>query len=247
MNVGKLKRVAIKEFQRSPAKTCILIGFLPVALYFCVPLLLGTGKTSTAELPTPGKADFILPTANPKATKQSSGSTSWMSVASTLDNDLLAVPTTLSKESRNPFAWLVADEPASETVVDEQQHEEEAGLTQEELQKLEQQRDALAESQDPIEELGLQLHATMVGKRSRLATIKGKSYEQGEAIPVMIVERVMGSTSEKAEQVTNRELKLLHVDRRFVVIEMDGKQHQLQLRNQIPKDAIVVKPRLTSG
>lgn len=247
MNVGKLKRVAIKEFKKSPAKTCILIGLLPVALYFCVPLFLGTGKTSAVAVPTPGKADFILPTPNPKATQQNPGPKSWVSVASNLDSDLLALPAALPKKSRNPFAWLVTEVPANEAEADVEQNDEEPGLTQEELQKLEQQRDALAKSRDPIAELELQLNATMVGKRARLATINGKSYEQGESIHVMIIESIMGSTNEEEEQVTNKELKLLHVDRQFVVVEMDGKQHQLQLRNQIPKDAIVVKPRPAAG
>jgi hypothetical protein len=56
-------------------------------------------------------------------------------------------------------------------------------------------------------------------------------------IPVII------EAGEAAAAATTIQLQLAHVDRRFVVLEMDGHQHRLQLRNEVPNDAIVVKSR----
>ncbi len=177
-----------------------------------------------------------------------------MAVAGFLDNDSLALPTTVSGDTRNPFVRIAMPEPVVLAVVEgqatdeEQTAEEEAGLTQEELE-MQEKRELLAQARNQLKDFGLKLNATMIGRRSRLATINGKSYEQGEAIPVMIIEDVANSAdafqeqaTEIHEQFTEKEVMLLHVDRRFVVVEMDGQRHRLRLKNEIPKDAIVIRP-----
>ncbi|MEO8494785.1 MAG: hypothetical protein ABI614_06925 [Planctomycetota bacterium] len=90
---------------------------------------------------------------------------------------------------------------------------------------------------NPIRDLGLQLTATMVGQRSRLATINGKTYSQGETIPVII------ETGTTADSGITLPLELVRVDRRFVVLTMDGQEHCLELPNEISQDAVVVKSR----
>ena len=110
MNIGKLKRVAIKEFKRSPAKAGILLAMLPVALYFCLPLCVGALKkhstSAAAVAPDSKNADFLLPAATEKVTTPSRVRQGWVEVARWLENDLLAVPVSIPMDARNPFAAL---------------------------------------------------------------------------------------------------------------------------------------------
>jgi hypothetical protein len=214
---------------------------LPVALYFCVPLLFGgikkpsPGTTATTVVKDDSKkADFVLPAATETTATPSRIQQSWIEIASWLENDLLAMPVGLPSNARNPFAAIgqvKKDESLAVLEVDEPVE----GAEREE--ERENSVDAAVVTSNPIRELGLQLNATMVGQRSRLATISGKTYEEGDTVPVNI-ESGMGP-----DQVTMIHLQLAHVDRRFVVLQFDGHQHRLQLSNEVPKDAIVVKPR----
>jgi hypothetical protein len=212
---------------------------IPVALYFCIPLLFGAIKKSspstsaTSEVDNVKIASFVLPAATKNAATPSRMQRSWVEIASCLENDLLAMPAELPINTRNPFAAIgQKDEDESLTVEDDERvvgSEIEVGS--------EDLVDRTVVTSNPIRDLGLQLNTTMVGQRSRLATINGKTYEQGEMIPVII------EAGEAAAAATTIQLQLAHVDRRFVVLEMDGHQHRLQLRNEVPNDAIVVKSR----
>ncbi|HUG70387.1 MAG TPA: hypothetical protein VMM76_21740 [Pirellulaceae bacterium] len=241
MNVGKLKRVAIQEFKRSPAKSGILLAMLPVAFYFCVPLLFGAIKKSSPAtnaapvLDSSKKAAFVMPAVMEKTATSGRVQQGWVEVERWLENDLLATPAGLPISTRNPFAAIghvkkdeaLAVIEADERVVGSESEED-----------LENSVDPATVTSNPIRELGLQLNATMVGKRSRLATINGKTYKEGETIPVNI-EADMGR-----DQATMIQIQLTHVDRRFVVLQLDSHQHRLQLRNELPNDAIVVKSRI---
>ncbi|MBC8356504.1 MAG: hypothetical protein H8E66_31370 [Planctomycetes bacterium] len=239
MNVGKLKRVAIKEFKRSPGKTGFLLVILPVALYFCVPLLVGAfGKSSSSTkastiATSSKKADFVLPVAAKKTPAKGRGRNGWLEVSRWLDRDSLALPATVAADARNPFVGVGREEKDESLVgVDDDERVE-----QEDIEQAVENIDGPRVAANPIRELGLQLNATMIGRRTRLATINGKTYEQGETIPVFI------ETGVGTDKVTKVQLNLTHVDRRFVELQMDVHQHRLRLRNEIPKDAIVVKPR----
>ena len=244
MNVGKLKRVAIKEFKRSPGKTGFLLVMIPVALYFCVPLLLGVVKKKSS--PSSGaaavgvaaeKAEFVLPAATNAIVLPSKVELSWVEVARSLANDLLATPAGVPAIARNPFAAKHQeknDEPIAAVEGDEP---EEPFVGPETEAELKASIDQIGETSNPIRALGLELNATVVGQRSRLATINGKSYKEGETIPVII------DSGEAADAVTAVSLELAHVERRFVVLKMDGVEHSLQLRNDDPRDATVVKSR----
>lgn len=240
MNVGKLKRVAIQEFKRSPGKSGILLAMLPVAFYFCAPLLYGAIKKSSpltnasTVIDSSRKADFVRPAATEPAT---SGQVQrgWVEVERWLENDLLATPVGLPSNTRNPFAAIgqkKKDESLAVSAADERvvasEREEELGNSV----------DPAAVTSNPIRELGLELSATMVGQQSRLATINGKTYREGETIPVKI------EADMRPDQAAMLQIQLTHVDRRFVVLQLDSHQHRLQLRNELPNDAIVVKSRI---
>jgi hypothetical protein len=238
VNVGKLKRVAIKEFTRSPAKTGILLAALPIALYFCVPLLFGALKKSSPSNGGSGlakvsnSAAFVLPASTKQVATPRRVEQGWVEVAHSLANDLLAVPASIPSDARNPFFTRghdLADELLASVYEDERIV---LPGTKDELAK---PVDQTPVARNPIRELGLELNATMVGQRSRLATINGTTYGQGETIPV-IVDQGMA-----AGVVTTVPLEVAHVHRRFVVLKMDGYQHRLQLPDEVTKDAIVVK------
>ena len=236
MNVGKLKRVAIKEFTRSPAKTGFLLAMLPVALYFCAPLLFGALKKSspvTGGIPA-GKvsqqAAFVLPASTKQVATPQQVEQGWVEVARSLANDLLAMPASIPFDARNPFSRSGQDETDESPAVEDDERVVSSDTEAEPV-------DRTVVTRNPIRELGLELNATMVGPRSRLATINGKTYRQGETIPVII------DTGLAAGAATTFPLELSHVDRRFVDLEMDGQRHRLQLRSEVVKDAIVVKSR----
>lgn len=237
MNVGKLKRVAIKEFARSPAKTGILLAALPVALYFCVPLLFGAGKKSApaigehAAATVSKPADFVLHTKANEEAPPSPSAIGWVAAARALDNDLLAVPAIIA-DARNPFAAIVQDKNDESSDAGDVGEQVAQSETEQESEKSINQN---AVAINPIQALGLQLTATMVGQRSRLATINGKTYEEGQ-ISVKIDPGVPGGP----EITVPMKLK---VDRRFVDLEMGGYRHRLQLPTEVSRDAIVVKSR----
>ena len=241
MNVGKLKRVAITELKRSPAKTGILLAMLPVAFYFCVPPLIGVLKKSSAEKnvnasSVAAQADFVLAATPPStAAPQQQSRQSWMEVAKWIEHDLLAVPAGIPLDARDPFA---SNRNGAETeLLAATEDDERVVLEETDLEVTEQAVESTAVTTNPIRDLALDLNATMVGQRSRLATINGKTYEQGDKIPVII------ESDAADDAVTEIELQLSVVARRFVVVEFAGHKHRLQLRNEVPTDAIVVKSR----
>lgn len=215
---------------------------LPVALYFCVPLFLGGMKkksSSEANAPTAvdaaNGADFVLPAATNTIATPSPTTPGWVEAAGWLAIDMMAIPTEIPASTRNPFAAIVREETNEPTTVDVANDERvEESQTDESLVEHVQEVVAAA---NPIRQLGLQLNATMVGRRSRLATVNGKTYEEGETIPVVI------DAGAGSDVQTTLQLELDHVERRFIVLRLNGQQHRLNLPNELPKDAIVVKPR----
>ncbi|MBI2478064.1 MAG: hypothetical protein HYV60_05275 [Planctomycetia bacterium] len=147
---------------------------------------------------------------------------------------MFAKPVGLPSNVRNPFV-AVGVEKNDESVAVVEGDERVVGSESEE--EPESSVDQAVVTTNPIRDLGLELSATMVGQRSRLATINGKTYEEGEMIPVII------EAGSRPDEVTVLQLQLAHVDRRSVVLRMAGQEHLLQLRNEVPTDAIVVKPR----
>ncbi len=240
MNVGKLKRVAIKEFKRSPAKTGFLLAMVPVALYFCVPLLFGALKKSSpstgaaAVAAVPENASIVLPAATNAVGTPSRVGPSWVDVSRSLESDALAMPAGIPASARNPFAAIKPEK------IDMSVAAAEGGdpnnRPNPESQSAEPGDNPIVAS-DAIRALGFRLTATMVGQRSRLATINGKTYKQGETIPVNT------DPGMAADAMATVPVKLAHVDRRFVVLNMGGHEHQLQLPEKLPQDAIVVSSR----
>ena len=237
MNVGKLKRVAIKEFTRSPAKTGFLVLMLPVALYVCVPLLLGSQKKPNATVANPAKpADFVLPAAANAPRAVEAAQSSWVEVARWLAVDQFTLPTMIPADVRNPF--IAAKEP--ETKADQElvatTDDERIELVDEDSQPPEVVEEDVT-GDNPIRKLGLKLNATMVGRRCRLATIDGRTYEQGETISVLV------EGDAKPDPATELRLELVQIERNFIRLRMDDHEQCLYLPNELPKDAIVVKPR----
>jgi len=179
-------------------------------------------------------ASFVFPESTKAIATPSRVGQGWVEVARSLENDLLAVPTGIPANARNPFAVRYKDKiDESLAAVEDDERVRRPETEAESAEGV----DRTVVASNPIRELGLQLNATMVGQRSRLATINGRTYREGETIPVII------DTGLTAGAVTTMPLELARVDRRFVVLEMDGHKHRLQLRNEVSKDAIVVKSR----
>jgi hypothetical protein len=72
------------------------------------------------------------------------------------------------------------------------------------------------------EELGLRLTATIVGSRVRMATINGKPYRENARIG-------MPAGGNENPDAAALQFVLKTVDRKFVVLEHNGKLYQLQL------------------
>lgn len=222
MNISRLKKTAVKEFKRSPAKSIALIMLLPVAGYFCAPLFKGFLPKSKKALPVASHdltaSPFTLPvpttdTSNPTET---TNQVDWREVAKWLATDPLAAPATLAAGVRSPFTDPTRpdlDEEAEEEAEDEE-----------------------AESETPppgvhdiFKEQLLTLTTTMIGSRRRMAMINGEVFTEGDIVSVSI---------EDARQQDPFELTLLKVERRTIVLAHEGEQFRLDLPGQIPPDAI---------
>lgn len=215
---------------------------IPVAMYFCVPLLFGAVKKKSSSPIKPSTAEassiaenFVLPVAKITGA-QHPKTLSWIDVLRRLENDSLAAPAGIAIDARNPFAARVVASPDKSLAEDE-------GADGVKQRDAEPERKAFAKlpaaKTNPIRNLGLQLNATVVGRRSRLATINGEMYEEGETIPV-IIETDSESGTDSSEEM---ELELARIDRRFVLLKMGDFQHLLPLQDDIPYDAIIMKSR----
>jgi hypothetical protein len=219
VQADKYKKALWKEFTRSPAKTATLLIMLPVALYFCAPLFKGFLPTKSKQHPAkvlPKQDPFLAITQAAEATPVETETVSrWQDVANWMKRDVLASATNVSPAMRNPFAGSATSDSDDEN--DEQGDEN---------------VEAAHDAADQFGKLDLQLTATMVGSTVKLATINGEVFREGQVIPVVIEQ----SGRRRPIQI---EATLSQIERRAVVLECDGTVRRLQLRNEIPRGAIV--------
>jgi hypothetical protein len=202
MNPGKLKRVAIREFKRSPAKACVLLALLPVAAYFIGPLVWkkipdsrarAVAAASGPELPTNAPAQPIVP------------ATDWWLLAEQMARDarMRAAP---PRTMRNPFR--LTETPVENTTADA----DAAGAETEQR------------TESGIEQFSLRLTSTIVGQRLRMATINGKPYRENA-----IISFPPGESRAADGEAGSPKIVLKTVARKFVVLEHGGKLYQLNL------------------
>lgn len=209
MNLGQLKKKIIREFAKSPAKTCTLIALCPVALYFLVPLFLPAKSKVIASQ----KAQVIAPTANLSATAPLASDTAvppprsgptWGQLNAWIEADARRLPGTVNQLQRDPFQAPVA-------VVEELPDSDE--LPVEDLGPPEFAEEAFAA-------LRFKLTGTLLGRQTRSATINGRRYLEGEQVL---------PAKERIAAAGKRVFVLRQVGARHAILELNGQPFRLEL------------------
>lgn len=193
--VDRLRR----EIKRDPKKAGALGLMFLVAIYFWAPLVSGwMGSSRPADMP-PTASTATTPTVpatteNTTAAKPTNEAkpVSWQELIAWQDEDPRRAPATLVA-SRDPFH-------AVEKVVEQKPVDEKPE------KKIE------AKSMDQV---GLVLSSTLVGPRSSLARINGKTYHTGQAVRVQY----------EGERVA---FQVKEIHPRRVVLERDGTRFELK-------------------
>jgi hypothetical protein len=208
VSLQKLQRGLLREFKRSPAKSCVLLAMLPVAVYFIGPLIWKKGKPgkspALAVVPVASKAVASAAMVNPPAI-------SWQNLVQKMASDS-RMRTAPPLGLRNPFQSAtnilsINAEDETKAISDQETVPEVGKLRQKELNP---------------EEIGLRLTATVVGSRVRMATINGKPYRENARIDMLAGEN-------ESSDAAASQFVLKTVDRKFVVLEHNGKLYQLKL------------------
>ena len=180
MKLEQFKKKVIKEFVKSPAKTVVLIALCPVALYFVVPLCLPKSQVNESQ-----KIKVIASNDVPAATPLTNVSSplplrtgpTWQQLDRWIESDWRRTPATVSASQRNPFQPTVIEGAAVETV------------TEPEPQVV-----STAMSQEAFAAMGFKLSGTLVGRKTRSATINGKLFMEGtpvtESEPIVLLKHV---------------------------------------------------------
>jgi hypothetical protein len=213
VDFGKLKRTMVREFQRSPAKTCVLLGMLPVAGYFIGPLIwkqVRPTKTPALAVARPVEIAAASPVGGAVAgATAGAAAVTWKDAATWMEMDSL-MQATIPPAARNPFQQAKSEQDLANA-----KNASAGQLGQE---------NALDNETRP-EDLGLRLTATMVGNRIRIATINGKQYQEN----ALINAAAGGAPEVNAKPLGGDAFVLKLVDRKFVILERNGKTYQLQL------------------
>lgn len=208
MNWQKLRRTLVREFQRSPGKTCLLLALLPVAAYFIVPLL-GTKEAKGHGAVQPAAAPVAAAVA--AASVPGAAARTWHELVEWMANDV-RMRTAPHGGARNPFRRSGDDRTA--TNQDETAHEVPEIEAKERPQEL------------SPSEMGLRLTATIVGSRVRMATINGRRYR--EQAPIAVGSAPADDGVEGARQM-DTPFVVKTISRKHVVLERNGKLYPLEM------------------
>lgn len=214
MNWGKLKRSLQREFKRNKAKTCVLLALLPVAGYFVGPVVWKMLPHSKSRGPAAEAATATSPTATasfvnvvPTVSVAVPATAAWHDAADWIASDarMTAAP---ASGLRNPFQIAVNE--LQRSAGQESDHDA---------------RKEVSEELRRPEDFGLQLTATIVGSRLRLATINGKQYRENATVMISNMEEA------PSDPITTLVpgFVLKTVAKKHVVLEREGKLYQLQL------------------
>lgn len=191
--IHKLKR----ELTRSPKKAAALGLLCLVALYFWLPLayhlIAGNG-----DKPHDQKSLVLTSSATPAelsgVPKAAAGSDlTWQQLAKAIESDRLMSPVETFTLTRDPF------QPPRTTVAEADP--------------------AAAVKMQPVitpEDVKLVLSSTIVGPRSSIAVINGKTFRQGDLIK---------AEAENAEV----SFRILEIHRRLIVLEREGRKFELKI------------------
>lgn len=227
MDLGQLKKKIVREFSKSPAKTVILIALCPVALYFVVPLFLGTKpKVDDAQkakvITTSIAPSTFLASASPSAPTAGPSAPDWRQLIRWIEADWRRTPGTVVAGQRNPFQSPAVE--VDRNLTDDAESEKPV--------------DTPAITQEALAAMGFKLTGTLVGRHSRSATINGKRYPEGT-----LVTPKLGGENAVAEQA----VLLKHVGARHVILAAQGVRLRLELdATKLPENGITVVRRNTS-
>lgn len=222
MNSDGLMARLKAELGRNKAKSAVLAGMCLVAAYFWVPLVgkwLSNG--SDTDVATVNSADALAVPAQVAAINEQSVTAEpvdWETAMSRLREEPLMTSIDSFSLTRNPFANLSIPD-AIKSLQDEEEREEET----------ESHLEIAADTTPPkFDELGLLLSGTMVGSRSRMATVNGKSYREGEEITTAVGNTANEETlGPRAAETT---LVMQEIHSQFVIVSYGGERHTLRLQ-----------------
>lgn len=225
MNVELLGTRLKAELARNKAKSAVLGIMFLVATYFWIPLLgdlFGGDSSGEADIATPAtraQADIPASVEVTKSTKGEAKPLDWRTAVARLREDPLRGPIETFSLSRDPFANLSIPLATQPPELEEETEE----------QKTEHDVQQPPEPMPPtFEELGLVLNGIMVGINSRVATINGTNYREGQTVTVF------ADNSSRADslppQTTEVKAEVNSIHSNFVVVRYDGRPHKLVLK-----------------
>jgi len=230
VNTTAIGKQLVAELKRSPKKAAILGTLLVVAVWFWAPLVQGwlPGESSDREAP---KKDTVADASDtgtkvdsPQNDKKTTKQESWRKVAQWIAADRRKQPAKLPTNMHtNPFGLV---DPVLTAKAPEDNEEEE-------------DNEEAAEPTTIIEvtpqSLGLQLTGTLVGRRTRLATIGGRTYRQGDKLRV--TRNTQSGESYQPSREVDNETPIVFdvriVDVNSAVLARGNKEYELRL-NRFP-------------
>lgn len=207
MSLDKLAKQLRRDLAANPKKAAALGLMVLVALYFWGPLLAGWFSSSSKRSTKMDTAALILTDDPLEPTQQARARTSakfrWERVRQLLQQDPAMVSATFNPTWVDPFTKSAA------------------------MIALEQPVEAPSVSADPplggagaeSAALSLVLNGVFVGAKTRVATINGEAYREGESLTV----------SGKQETPSSLSVRVVQIHRQGVVLEAGGKLLRLDL------------------
>ena len=215
-------KAARKELTRNPKKTVLLGLMCLVAFYFWAPLVFGVfgsgeeaseeGVAAAIDPPVMTTAGAPLEVGAPKTEP----TFTWQQLTAWRQQDTFTKPASLPPEMRDPFLSSSAMSIAG-------------GENAAEASDVRQ----LAAVVTP-EALGMELGGTIVGRHGRVATINGRTYAQGAAVPVGGASPDETAESSDAEAEATIRFTLREVHPSHVVLEREGSVYSLLLKRPAP-------------
>lgn len=209
--------LVIKELRRNKAKSAVLGLMFLVALYFWVPIV--ARWTSGRDEPAAGTVmtgDVIIAPATDAAATASAPQPKqhrWQDLLEAMRRDPLMQPATLPDLGRNPFQVM----PASTRVdlADEPPPAE--------------PEPSAPPPEFSLEQLGLVLESTVIGRVNRVAKINGTRYRLHDWIVVPIA-APPSAADQQPTSTSTVELRLTEIHPDHVVLQHDDNQYRLQLK-----------------
>ncbi len=213
MKLEKLGKTFAKEIKRSPKKSAILGLMCLVALYYWIPLFYGFfgGDSDDGESIAGANQQTVVVAQSAAVRSQPSTGNEvnkqprihWDKIVHWMEQDPRRQTAHLAPEQVIPFRV------ASQLVVQQQQAEQDAAA-------------ATTKLVITPQEGGLELNSTLVGPRSRLAMINGRTYRLEDRIR---------AAKEAAETTAGEELwyTLVEIQPRRILLERKGKQFELKI------------------